>query len=185
MLIGCGHAASPGAGKRAHKKPTVAEVRLGVLPPDAMPFADLATALGTQLRHIETHTSRSARTEVVLGKVSMEVAQLSLECVTPTTDCYAAVGKFLQVDRLLWGQLVRDDDKQHVKVTVVLLDVALGTGIGRAERSFPEHGASPEELQKVIDEAMGAAHDRDAQTAGDGRDTHVPPSVAAKSDHRS
>jgi hypothetical protein len=158
VLLGCAHEAPPPAVAFARLDASEPRVRLGVLPPDDLSFSDIATALGEPLRRVTMGTTGPSRTEVVMAKVSMEVAQLSLECVTPTNDCYAAVGKFLQVDRLLWSQLSRDQDKTRVKVTVVLFDVGLGTGIGRAERTFPEHGAATEGLQKVVDEAMAGAH---------------------------
>lgn len=174
LLLGCAHEAPRSAAKRTRKSAIVAPVRLGVLPPDEMRFADLAAAVSTALKKIRAEGS-GPWTEVVTTKVSMEVAQLSLECVAPTSDCYAAVGKFLQVDRLLWAQLSRDDDQKSVKVTVELLDVGLGTGIGHAERSFPEHGPSTDELQQLVDEAMEGSRHGDA---------HAPPPVASKAEDR-
>lgn len=159
VLLGCAHKAPPPAVAFTRLDTNTSRVRLGVLPPDDISFSDIATALGEPLRRVHMGATGPSRTEVVMAKVSMEVAQLSLECVTPTNDCYAAVGKFLQVDRLLWGQLSRDQDKTRVKVSVVLFDVGLGTTIGRAERSFPEHGTAAERLQKVVDEAMGGPHE--------------------------
>jgi hypothetical protein len=131
-------------------------VRVGVLPPDALPFAEVAAALGRGLEGaLSAADGKRARgSEVVAAKVSMEVAQLSLECVSPTNDCYAAVGRFLQVDRLLWGQAVRDGDTSSVKVTVIHLDVGRRTPLGRAERTFTDPAAAVEGLQAVVDQAM-------------------------------
>jgi hypothetical protein len=82
----------------------------------------------------------------------MEVAQLSLECVSATDECFAKVGRFLQVDRLLWGQIERDKEF-GLKVTVVFLDVERGTRVGRAQGTFPEAAIAIQDLQKLIDEA--------------------------------
>jgi hypothetical protein len=131
-------------------------IRVGVLPPDALPFGEVAAALGRGLEGaLSAANGRRVRgSEVVAAKVSMEVAQLSLECVSPTNDCYAAVGRFLQVDRLLWGQAVRDGDASSVKITVIHLDVGRRIPLGRAERTFTDQVAAVEGVQAVVDQAM-------------------------------
>jgi hypothetical protein len=135
----------------AHAPPSV---RLAVLPPDALLFSDVAAALNEQLGQARINGEGHAK--AMMGNVSMEVAQLSLECVSPTDECYTAVGRFLQVDRLLWGQVTRDQDQAGIKVSIVLLDVSTGTPIARAERTFPEAAAAIRDLPPLVAQATQA-----------------------------
>jgi hypothetical protein len=137
----------PPARVKAPAAPARAQVRIAVLPPDMLLFSDVAAALGDRLAHAEV----SGTGPLVMEKVSMEVAQLSLECVSPTDDCFAKVGKYLQVDRLLWGQIDHDGDSAGVKVTVVFLDVGEAVSVGRAERTFPEPAAAILGLKELVD----------------------------------
>jgi hypothetical protein len=134
-----------------------APVKLAVLPSDPLLFADVAGALDQQLAR--THLSGMGPT--VRAKVSMEVAQLTLECVSPTDECYTRVGRYLEVDRLLWGQIARDPRSTGVRVTIVLLDVGRGAPLGRAEEIFARNEAAIGGLRKLVDQATGT---RDAST---------------------
>ncbi len=66
----------------------------------------------------------------VRAAVSMEVAQLAIECIQPTPACYSAVARSLGADRLLWAELHPAADK--IEITVVLFDVGAGTAFRRA-----------------------------------------------------
>jgi hypothetical protein len=67
----------------------------------------------------------------VKAAVSMEVAQLAIECIQPTPACYAAVGRSLNADRLLWAELEPSGDDKVV-VTIVMFDVEAGKSSRRA-----------------------------------------------------
>jgi hypothetical protein len=124
--------------------------RLAVLPPDPFLFPDVALALGDRLARAQVGGSGPA----VSAQVSMEVAQLSLECVSPTDVCYTQVGRFLQADQLLWGQVSRSVElPDGVKVTVVLLDVDRGLSLAHAERTFAEREAAIRGLGELVDRA--------------------------------
>jgi hypothetical protein len=129
-----------------------APVKLAVLPSDPLQYADVATALDRQL----AQARMSGVGPMVRAKVSMEVAQLTLECVSATDQCYTQVGRFLQVDRLLWGSIARVAQPAGVHVTVVLLDVGRGTPLARAEATFPQSDAAIDGLRKLVDQATGA-----------------------------
>jgi hypothetical protein len=129
-----------------------APVKLAVLPSDSLLFADIASALDRQLALAGLRGVAS----MVRAKVSMEVAQLTLECVSPTDECYAEVGRYLQVDRLLWGSITRDPRSTGVRVTVVLLDVRRGAAVARAEETFAQNDAAIGGLRKLVDRATGA-----------------------------
>jgi hypothetical protein len=152
-LQACATKSAPRAAAPRRSSATVAPVRLAVLPSDPLLFADVATALD---RHL-AQARPSGVGPMVRGKVSMEVAQLTLECVSPTDECYAQVGRFLQVDRLLWGSIARGPQAAGVRVTVVFLDVARGAPIARAEATFPASEDAIGGLQKLVDQATSGA----------------------------
>ena len=126
-----------------------APVKLAVLPSDSLLFADIASALDRQLAEARL----TGIGPMVRAKVSMEVAQLSLECVSQTDECYTQVGRFLQVDRLLWGSIARDAQSTGVRVTVVLLDVRRGAAVSRAEQIFAQSEAAIGGLRQLVDRA--------------------------------
>jgi hypothetical protein len=92
-------------------------VTLAVLPAESDRFPIAAKAVTDSLA--QASVADVDRTE--LSKVSLEVVQLSIECVEPTADCYAEVGKSLAADKLLFAQVA--GDKKHVTVTVTYFDV--------------------------------------------------------------
>lgn len=148
-LHGCATKAPPKGGALHRDASLDASVRLAVMPADSLLYADVASALDEQL--VRARVAGAGR--ALRAKVSMEVAQLALECVSPTDECYSQVGRFLQVDRLLWGQISRDAPSSGVKVIVVLLDVARGMQLGRAEEVFPKTDAAIGGLRRLVDRA--------------------------------
>jgi hypothetical protein len=92
-------------------------VTLAVLPAESSKFPKTAQALTDSLAN--ANVSGVDRKQI--SKVSLEVVQLSIECVDPTVDCYAAVGKSLDANRLLFAQV--SGRKKHISVTVTLFDV--------------------------------------------------------------
>ena len=102
-LHGCATKAPPKTGALNRDASSNSSVRLAVMRADSLLIADVATALDEQLGHARVAGARTA----IRANVSMEVAQLALECVSPTDECYSQVGRFLQVDRLLWRRISR------------------------------------------------------------------------------
>jgi len=148
-LHGCATKAPPKSASVRQDGSSGGSVRLAVMPADSLLYADVATALDEQLARARVAGARTA----IRAKISMEVAQLALECVSPTDQCYSQVGRYLQVDRLLWGQIARDAPSSGVKVTVVLLDVARGMQLGRAEEVFPKNDVAIGGLRQLVDRA--------------------------------
>ena len=148
-LHGCATKAPPKTALVRRDSSSEVSVRLAVIPSDSLLFADIATALDAQLGRARVAGARTT----IRANISMEVAQLALECVSPTDECYAQVGRFLQVDRLLWGQIARDLSSSGVKVTVVLLDVARGTQLARAEEVFAQNDAAIGGLRRLVERA--------------------------------
>jgi hypothetical protein len=153
-LHGCATKAPPRvvAVARPAAPPREAPARLAVLPSDRLLYPEIAIALDQQLDRAHV-----AGTEPMSkANVSMEVAQLALECVSASDDCYTQVGRFLQVDRLLWGQIVRDPQTNGVTVSVVLLDVGRGAALSRTEETFPKSEIAIQGLRGLVDKATGA-----------------------------
>ena len=85
-----------------------------------------------------------------MGKVSLEIVQLSIECVDPTLDCYVAVARSLGVNTILFGQIARGPREGELQVTVSLLDAAGKRWIKRATKLFPsEDDAAYDQLMAL------------------------------------
>jgi hypothetical protein len=134
----------------AHAQP----VRLAWLPVEGFADAQIAAALNQQLEMVRlADVDRHQR-----APVSMEVAQLSIECIEPAPRCYIAVGKQLQVDRLLWAELARPNKRgPALKATVVLFDVARGLEVRRTERDFAGPEAARAGFAGLVNETVAAA----------------------------
>ncbi|HEY5928289.1 MAG TPA: hypothetical protein VIV11_41660 [Kofleriaceae bacterium] len=92
-------------------------VKLAVLPAESAKFPQAAKAITDSL----TNATVAGVDRKEVSKVSLEVVQLSIECLEPTVDCYQAVGKSLAANRLLFAQV--SGRSKHVKITVTLFDV--------------------------------------------------------------
>jgi hypothetical protein len=128
-------------------------VRLAMMPVENDAFPRLAEDLNRLLARMRVR----GVDETFVSKVTLEVVQISIECVDPTAGCYTAVGKTLEADRLLMahitgGQRRRD---RSVKVVVSYFDVDRGAPIHSVERLF----RSQEEARHGISELLDAAVD--------------------------
>src|SRR3954469_5170196 len=123
-----GHHAPPPA------RPAAAPVRLAWLPLEPLVAPEVAAAVNDRLERLAVPGgTRSFR-----ASLSMEVAQLALECIEPTAACYTAVGKSVGADRLLWGELrPGPPPDKSIRVQLVLFDVHGGAVLQRADRTFP------------------------------------------------
>jgi len=112
-----------------------ARVKLAVLPVEGeAQHARIAAQLNEQLRDVKV----AGVDDYFVSKVALEVIQLSIECVEQTVECYAAVGKSLAANHLLFGTIVggtRKRDKS-VKIVLSLFDVASASFTRTAERQF-------------------------------------------------
>jgi hypothetical protein len=121
-------------------------VTLAVLPAESSEFPRAAQAYTTSL----ARAAVSGIDHTDLSKVSLEVVQLSIECVEPTNACYAQVGKSLHANRLLFAQL--SGGGRNVKVTVTLFDVDAGTP-KRAQKVFRSERAATAGAAELVAEA--------------------------------
>lgn len=88
-----------------------------------------------------------------MGKVSLEIVQLSIECVDPTFDCYVAVARSLGAKTVLFGQIARGPREGELQFTVSLLDAAGKRWIKRASKLFPSEDDAAYDMHLVVDEA--------------------------------
>jgi hypothetical protein len=105
----------------AHPKPIaptapVAKIKLLTLPTESDAFPSIANAATTALDHAHVVGVDEQSTT----KVSIEVVQLSIECVDPSASCYEAAAKSLAANKLLFAQV--DVDGKKPKVSVTLFD---------------------------------------------------------------
>lgn len=87
--------------------------------------------------------------ETVASKVSMEVVQLSIECVDATTACYEAAAKSLSANKLLFASI--DSEGKKPKVAVTLFDV--GKQPKTAEKTFDNEAAAIAGVGGLVTEA--------------------------------
>jgi hypothetical protein len=90
-----------------------------VLPAESDAFPIAARAASERLRRARVR----GMDEPQVSKVSLEVVQLSIECVERSPDCYQKVGKSLAANELLFAEIDEGPKKQSIKVTVTLFDV--------------------------------------------------------------
>ncbi|HEX6838682.1 MAG TPA: hypothetical protein VF334_19025, partial [Polyangia bacterium] len=110
-------------------------------------------------------------------KVTLEVVQLSIECVQPTSECYAAVGKSLSANKLLLGHIAavgkRRRDKS-VRVTITLFDVDAGEATNVVDRVFKTPDLAAAGASDLVAEAAEPAkmYGPDAEPASGGGASH-------------
>jgi len=161
-LGGCAHTASSRAGNpRYVDSPSAPKrVKLAVLPVESDAFPRVASNLNGVLHDVHVR----GVDDYFLSKVTLEVVQLSIECVDATSACYAAVGRSLGAQQLLIARVVpgpvppkpppsakgkkkRDPlqvAQRSLSVTVTLFDVEGGAPANEVERGFKsEDEAAP------------------------------------------
>ena len=118
--------------------------KLVVLPAESYAFPKIAKAT--------TDSLLQARADAQASKVSLEVVQLSIECVDPTIACYEAVGQSLAANGLLFAQIAVGKRRQ-LHVTVSWFDVDAKTFKATAEKTFPSEQAATAGIAELVAEA--------------------------------
>jgi hypothetical protein len=124
-------------------------VRLAWLPFDAPASSGLIRAVNARLERAKI----AGVTESFQAPVSMEMAQLAIECIEKTAHCYAAVGRSVGADRLLWADL---DRSAHGGLTlrVALFDVEHGAVVHEAAQSYPSAKAAQADVETLVARAQ-------------------------------
>lgn len=119
--MACGGAHPPPAAPKVEP----AKLELAVLPSESDVFPRAARALNVEL----TTAKVQGVVETRVSKASLEVVQLSIECVESSDACYQAIGRSMAVNRLLFARIDGGaggggaGKKTQLKVTVTLYDV--------------------------------------------------------------
>jgi hypothetical protein len=157
LAIGCVHAPGeiyyPGS-KRAKPTKDSARIKLAILPLDNREFPSIALSVNNLLRDAKV----KGVDDYFLSKATLEVVQLSIECVEQTSACYTAVGKQLSANRLLLGRIVAAGKKKHdhsVRVNLTLFDVDAGEAMNMVERVFHSPEAASQGASDLVAEATG------------------------------
>lgn len=128
------------------RKRGAGRVTLAVLPAESSKYPRAAQAITDSLA--KANVSGVDRKQV--SKVSLEVVQLSIECVEPTAECYAAVGRSLDANRLLFAEL--SGGKRKIEVTVTLFDVDARSP-KTAKKTFASEQAATAGVADLVAEA--------------------------------
>lgn len=166
LALGCAHAPPPRVEAPPPPKP---RIKLAVLPVDSDTFPAIATSLNRALHDVKV----KGVDDYFLSKVTLEVVQLSIECVQPTSECYAAAGKSLSANKLLLGHIAavgkRKRDKS-VRVTITLFDVDAGEAVNVVDRVFRTPDLAAAGASELVAEAAEPAqpYGPDAEPASGG-----------------
>src|SRR5882724_6502234 len=125
--------------------PSVETAKLVVLLAESATFPKAAQATNESLIHAQLDGGEA----VQVSKVSLEVAQLAIECVEPSVTCYAAVGRSLSAKDLLFAQIAAVKRAQ-LKVTITLFDVDTKTPRTRAEKVFSSENEATAGIAELV-----------------------------------
>src|SRR5262245_11971274 len=122
-LAGCAHGPRRPQPEAAGPPPVEPQrTKLAVLPVESDLYPDVANSINNSLREVHV----KGVDDYFLSKATLEVVQLSIECVEPTSECLVAVGKSLGANKLLVASIAPAGRRKHdksVRVTVTLFDV--------------------------------------------------------------
>jgi len=128
--------------------------RLAWLPVDVLDAPDVARTMNEHLARLKIPGAADG----VKAAVSLEMAQLAIECTDPTPACYRAVGRSLGADQMLWGELRRGPtSKRSIRIALALFDVRAGTPPRRVEKTFDDPRAARAGVGALVDGAFASA----------------------------
>jgi hypothetical protein len=129
-------------------------VRLAWMPLEASVSPEIASAVNERLAGLAV----AGVTEKFQASVSMEMAQLALECIERTPACYGKVGRSVGADRLAWAELARASKRDaSVTLRVSLFDVRGSAFVQQGSRTFPNAKAARDGAAALLDGTLGAA----------------------------
>jgi hypothetical protein len=150
--IGCAHQ-SPVTSTAA--PPPRPRIKLAVMPLDDDPFPQVAATLNSALRNVKV----KGVDDYFVSKVTLEVVQLSIECVQPTSACYTAVGKSLSANRLLLAHVAGIHKRRRdrsVRVTITMFDVDAGEAVNVVDHIYKTPELAAGGAGDLVLEAAGA-----------------------------
>ena len=114
---------------------------------DAFPLAARATTERLRRARLKGYK------EPDISKVSLEVVQLSIECVEPTVVCYERVGRELAASQMLFAEIDKGPKRDSVKVTITLFDVEAKVRKRAVAKVFASEDDVPFGVADVVAEA--------------------------------
>jgi hypothetical protein len=164
LTLASGCAAAVKQQARPAPKPPVAAVspraRMAWMPCESRAQPELAAAINGRLDQAKVADVK----ESFQASVSMETAQLAMECIEKTPRCYAAVGRSIGADRLLWADLDRNAAGQ-LTLRVSLFDVESGAMVRVVEGHYPTAKAAADDVGTLIGRAQAPERLADAGKA--------------------
>jgi hypothetical protein len=133
----------------------VRKIRLAILPVESDQFPKLAAGLNAALRgaHLK------GIDDYFFSKVTLEVVQLSIECVEQTYECYTQVGRSMDAQRVLLAQVtpvpVSNKKKRSVRVSLSLFDSDEGSQIRASRQTFGSEDEALPAIPKMLQEVVG------------------------------
>jgi len=154
LCLGACASKQPVAATRKPTAPPAPQKKLAWLPVDALDAPDVAKTINEHLARLKV----AGAGERVKAAVSLEVAQLAIECTDPTPACYRAVGRSLGADQMLWAELRRNaTPKRSIRIALALFDVRAGTPPKRVEKTFEGTEAARAGIGELVSNAFGSA----------------------------
>jgi hypothetical protein len=136
--------------KGVEPPPVRTDVRLVVLPADWDKFPKLAAAMSAALADAKV----AGVDNTVVTRASLEVVQISIECIDPSPECWGEAGRKLDANRVLFARLGAPI-KKGVSATVTLFDVDAGAEIRSASRTWPSEAVALADVGGLVAEVTG------------------------------
>ncbi len=148
LIAACSHARAPARPQAVATPPPPPPPKLVVLLAESDRFPKLAKAATESLMQAKVDGLGAASG----SKVSLEVVQLSIECLDSTVRCYEAAGRSLEAGAILFAQITVVK-KRQLKVSITLVDADGKTLKAKAEKLYPTEEAATAGLPDLVAEA--------------------------------
>jgi hypothetical protein len=126
-------------------------VRMAVIPVENDSYPKVAAAINEAFKTVRLR----AVDDYFRSKVTLDVVQLSIECVDPTSACYTAVGKSLNANVLLMAQISAPPKRSGVRVTITVFNVDTGAPLHSGVRTFRHADEAVAGVNALVTEATG------------------------------
>jgi hypothetical protein len=130
-------------------------VKLAILPVESDSFPKLAAGLNAMLHDVQL----KGVDDYFLSKVTLDVVQLSIECIEKNNSCYSQVGRSMDAQRVLLALIQPNGPakKKHkpVKVSVMLFNVDEGQPQHQSSKEFDNEEAASTGLNALMQDAIG------------------------------
>jgi hypothetical protein len=126
-------------------------LKLAVLPVESDAYPQVALMLNQSLREARM----TGVDDYFVSQVTLDVVQLSIECVDSTSACYSAVGKSLMANRLLMGHITAAKKRRSVRVIITVFDVDNAAAINVVDKIFESVDEAAAGVAALVADATG------------------------------